>query len=195
VLLGSRNLLGAHSQLTPWRIRQYQMHSLLTPGSATGTESVALPSYVPHTTIVCSRSSHQHVNNCIEVFTIAVLVRMLCQPSAACVARVSVHGPLFLRKRIFRLSLTLLLDKNKLMLWFRRLRRNSRFEVQKQFLKRPSSASGAKRAEPPRFLFVHSRGARLPVRRTGQHTRDASGSQSHHSSPTRFARVGICIFK
>jgi hypothetical protein len=28
-------------------IRQHQMHSLLTPGSATGTDSVALPSLCP----------------------------------------------------------------------------------------------------------------------------------------------------
>jgi hypothetical protein len=40
----------------------------------------------------------------------------------------------FWHKRIFRLSLTPLLDKNKLMLWFRRLRRDSRFAVRKQFL-------------------------------------------------------------
>ena len=59
-----------------------------------------------------------------------------------------------MHKRIFRLSLTPLLGKNKLTLWFRRLRRDFRFEVQRQFLLRLSSASGAKRAEPPRFLFV-----------------------------------------
>jgi hypothetical protein len=35
--------------------------------------------------------------------------------------------PLFLHKRIFRFSLTPVLDKNKLMLRFRRLRRDSRF--------------------------------------------------------------------
>ncbi len=42
--------------------------------------------------------------------------------------------PLFLHKRICQLSLTLPLDKNKLMLRFRRLRRDSRFSVQAQFL-------------------------------------------------------------
>jgi hypothetical protein len=41
----------------------------------------------------------------------------------------------FLHKRIFRLSLTLLLDKNKLMLSFRRLRRNSRSKFESSFLK------------------------------------------------------------
>ena len=171
------------------------MLSLLTPGSATGTEPAALPSYVPHTTIMFSRSSHQLVKNCIEIFTVAVLVSMGCQPSAACVARASFCSPApFLHKRIFRLSLTLLLDKNKLMLSFRRLRRNSRSKFESSFLKGKLRIRQLKRAEPPRFLFVPSRGARLPVRRTGQHTQDASGSQAHHSSPTRFARVGICIF-
>ena len=112
------------------------MLSLLTPGSATGTEPAALPSYVPHTTIMFSRSSHQLVKNCIEIFTVAVLVSMGCQPSAACVASAIFRSPApFLHKRIFRLSLTLLLDKNKLMLSFRRLRRNSRSKFESSFLK------------------------------------------------------------
>ena len=42
--------------------------------------------------------------------------------------------PLLLHKKIFRLSLTLPIDKNKLALRFRRLRRDSRFPVQMQSL-------------------------------------------------------------
>jgi len=63
------------------------------------------------------------------------IIRMGCQPSAACVASAIRSPALFLHKRIFRLSLTLLLDKNKLMLWFRRLRRNSRSKFKGSFLK------------------------------------------------------------
>ena len=40
-----------------------------------------------------------------------------------------------------RLLLTSPSDKNKLMVWFRSLRRDSRFEVQTQFLQRPNSAA------------------------------------------------------
>jgi hypothetical protein len=54
---------------------------------------------------------------------------------------------------MFRLSLTLLLDKNKLMLWFRRLRRNSRSKFKSSFLKGQAPHKAAKRAEPPRFLL------------------------------------------
>jgi len=69
------------------------MHSLLTPGSATDTDSVALPSYVMHTTIIYFRSSHQLVKNCVEIFSVAVFIRMGCQPSAACVASASFRSP------------------------------------------------------------------------------------------------------
>src|SRR3984893_14905054 len=40
---------------------------------------------------------------------------------------------------------------------FRRLRRDSRFEVRKQFRLRSSSTSSAKRAQPARFLFSRVR--------------------------------------
>jgi hypothetical protein len=132
--------------------------SLLTPGSASDTESVALPSYVVHATIIFFRSSHQLAKNCIELFTVAALIRMgwpdscrMCQKRQFPQPR-----PFFLHRRIFRLSLTLLLDKNKLMLWFRRLRRNSRSKFESSFSKRPSSALGSEEGEPPRFLFVPS---------------------------------------
>jgi len=69
------------------------MHSLLTPGSATDTEFVALPSYVMHTTIIYFRSSHQLVKNCVEIFSVAVFIRMGCQPPAACVASASFRSP------------------------------------------------------------------------------------------------------
>ena len=50
-------------------------------------------------------------------------------------APVSAAPPFFLHKRILRLSLTPLLDKNKLLLWFRRLRRNSRSKFKSSLLK------------------------------------------------------------
>jgi len=83
--------------VTLWRIRQHQMHSLLTPGSATDTDSVALPSYVPHVTVMYSRRGFaiQHVKHCIEGSTVAVFISMGCQPSAACVASASFRSPAF----------------------------------------------------------------------------------------------------
>jgi hypothetical protein len=115
---------------------------------------------------------------------------------AACAGSASFRSPapFFLHRRIFRLSLTLLLDKNKLMLWFRRLRRNSRSKFESSFSKRPSSALGSEEGEPPRFLFVPSPLTEPDFLSDVQVNTPKSGSQSHHSSPTRFARVGICIF-
>jgi hypothetical protein len=45
-----------------------------------------------------------------------------------------------------------------------------------------------------RFVFILSRGALPPVRRTGLYTQDASGFKSDHSSPTRYVRGGITCF-
>jgi hypothetical protein len=56
--------------------------------------------YVPHGTIMYSRRGFaiQHVKNCIEGSTVAVLISMGCQRSGACVASASLRGPLFCTK-------------------------------------------------------------------------------------------------
>jgi hypothetical protein len=77
------------------------MHSLLTPGSASDTESVALPSYVMHSTIRYFRSSHQLAKNCIEIFTVRNcslewVARLLPHVSEA---PVSAAAPLFFAQK------------------------------------------------------------------------------------------------
>ena len=42
--------------------------------------------------------------------------------------------------------------------------------------------------------FSSSRAEQPPVRRTGRHTQNASGSRPHHSNPTRLMRAGISNF-
>jgi hypothetical protein len=126
-----------------------------------------------------------------EDVNVAVLIRM-----GVSEAPVSVAPPLFLHRRIFRLSLTLLLDKNKLTSWFRRLRRNSRSKFESSFFKGQAPHKAAKRAEPPRFLFVPSPLAEPDFLSDVQvNTPKTPAVHSHtNSSPTRFARAGICIF-
>jgi hypothetical protein len=133
-----------------------------------------------------------------KIITVAVLIRMGCQTPAACVGSASFRSPapFFLHRRIFRLSLTLLLDKNKLTLWFRRLRRNSRSKFESSFFKGQAPHKAAKRAEPPRFLLVPSPLAEPDFLSDVQvNTPKTPAVHSHtNSSPTRFARAGICIF-
>ena len=70
-----------------------QMHSLLTPGSVTGTESVALPSLCPAHRYHASPDFHQYLKNCIATYLPSRCSLEWVPAFRRCVARVSVRSP------------------------------------------------------------------------------------------------------
>jgi hypothetical protein len=86
-------------------------------------------------------------------------LRSLCEHPWPIESNQKPSPPLVLHRRVLRFSLTRTFLGDKLAPRFRRFRRDSRSLVRAQFLYKPSSASSSKRAVPPRFLFLHSRGA------------------------------------
>src|SRR6266581_7418642 len=77
-------------------------------------------------------------------------------------------------QKVFRFSLTPTFLRNRILLRFRRLRRDSRSLVRAQFLEHLGSATSAKRAVRPRFLFLRSPGTYPSLQRTGLHAQDRS---------------------
>src|SRR5882762_4936406 len=69
------------------------------------------------------------------------------------ISEISESPPPLLHRRIFRFSLTRAFLGNRLVPWFRRLRRDSRFVIRAKFLYEPSCASSPKRGVPARLLF------------------------------------------
>src|ERR1700694_2567044 len=80
------------------------------------------------------------------------------------ISQISAWSPLLLHRRVFRFSLTRTSARDRMILRFRRLRRDSRSVDQGQFLLQLSSALSAKRAVRPRLGFLRSRGASASAR-------------------------------